>query len=100
MLHGADFCDLIERRCRLIVAIAPQHGFEFLNLRIRLSRAVPQIIVFHGAFLLLMMRLSPFLLASREASAYRGIAYRAPNRASAPYALRFQDQSCPPPKAG
>src|SRR6266702_1464411 len=36
MLHRADFCDLIERRRRLIVAIAPQHSFEFLNLRIRL----------------------------------------------------------------
>ncbi len=36
LLHRTNFRDLIEFRRRLIVAIPPQHGFEFLDFRVRL----------------------------------------------------------------
>src|SRR5215467_3995511 len=47
------FCsNLFKRQRRLIVPVPPQQILQLLHFRVRLTRAVPQIIVFHGAVLL------------------------------------------------
>src|SRR6202171_5621141 len=64
LFRRADVCDLLERRRRLIVPVAAQRRFQFLNFRVRLSGAVPQIIVLHRLFLLAHVALNPRLPAA------------------------------------
>src|SRR5579864_9458387 len=44
-------CNLIKRRRRLVVAIAPEQVLQFFHFGVRLARAVPQIIVLHSRVL-------------------------------------------------
>src|SRR5690349_18205783 len=89
------------RRRRLIVPVAPEHILQLLHFGVRLARAVPQIIIFHGAILLTHFGHSLYLPwrsvpsraplsppAFRAASACRDAGSHAPSHASAPSALR------------
>src|SRR5207245_5368543 len=100
---GSEF---VKRRRRLIVPVAPEHIFQLLHFGVRLARAVPQIIVFHGAILIthfghslcLHSRSVPSRAplsppAFRAASACRDEGSRAPSHASAPSALRSPGRS-------
>src|SRR5882762_3073947 len=64
LFHRANVCNLLERRRGLILPVAAQRRFQFLNFRVRLSGAVPQIIVLHRLFLLAHVALNPWLSAA------------------------------------
>src|SRR6266850_4567217 len=71
----ANLYNLFEGRRWTVVAITTQHFFELLNFGIRVAGAVPQVVVFHKSFLvvlgrLLTMHLLPCHSASRAAFAY------------------------------
>src|ERR1051325_11648964 len=100
---------MIKIRRRLGVPIAPQHVLQFLHLWVRLARAVPQIIVSHGATLLTHFGHSLYLPwrsvpsrsllyppVFRAASASRGEDSRAPTHASPPCARQSPARSSLP----
>src|SRR5260370_600442 len=64
LFHRADVRNLLERGRQLIMPVAAEHGFQFLNFRVRLAGAVPQIIVLHNFSLLTHVPLDPWLPAA------------------------------------
>src|SRR5438105_15095125 len=64
--------NLIKRRRGLIVPVTPQQILQFLHFRVRLARAVPQIIVFHNRIFFVLTHVRSLVSAPSLVRPLRG----------------------------